>query len=86
MIFQSTGRSDGSFTQFGFVVDDLPAAVTELRACGVVFEEYDQPPMVTKGGIARIEGNYPSKGVGELGAWFRDSEGNLLGIGQPLKA
>jgi len=23
------------------------------------------------------------KGVGEKGAWFRDSEGNLLGIGQP---
>jgi hypothetical protein len=35
--------------------------------------------------IAEVAGNYPSKGgVGELAAWFRDSEGNLLGIGQPL--
>ncbi|MGF6612182.1 hypothetical protein OKW45_007170 [Paraburkholderia sp. WSM4175] len=24
-------------------------------------------------------------GVGERAAWFRDSVGNLLGIGQPLK-
>jgi catechol 2,3-dioxygenase-like lactoylglutathione lyase family enzyme len=32
-----------------------------------------------------IEGNYPSKGVGERGAWFRDSEGNVLGIGQPVR-
>jgi hypothetical protein len=35
--------------------------------------------------IADIEGNYPSKGNRERGAWFRDSEGNMLGIGQPLR-
>lgn len=29
----------------------------------------------------------PSKGgEGEKGAWFRDSEGNLLGIGQPVRS
>ena len=38
-------------------------------------------PMVD--GIVDIPGNYPSKGRGERGAWFRDSEGNLLGLGQP---
>jgi hypothetical protein len=39
----------------------------------------------TSGGIADIDGNYPSKGArGERGAWFRDSEGNMLGIGQPV--
>ena len=27
--------------------------------------------------------NYPGKGTGERAVWFRDSEGNLLGIGQP---
>ncbi|GHE73636.1 hypothetical protein GCM10014715_29910 [Streptomyces spiralis] len=33
-----------------------------------------------------IEGNYPSKGArGERGAWFRDSEGNLLGVGEPVR-
>jgi hypothetical protein len=46
----------------------------------VVFEEYDFPGLTTVNGIASIEGNYPSKGSGERGAWFRDGEGNMLGI------
>ena len=32
--------------------------------------------------IVVVPGNYPSKGTGERGAFFRDSEGNLLGLGQ----
>jgi catechol 2,3-dioxygenase-like lactoylglutathione lyase family enzyme len=27
-----------------------------------------------------------SKGTGEKGVWFRDSEGNMLGIGEPVRA
>jgi hypothetical protein len=69
----------------GWEVDDIEATVRELRARGVVFEEYDLPSLKTVDGIADIEGNYPSKGSGERAAWFRDSEGNLLGIGQPIR-
>lgn len=29
--------------------------------------------------------NYPSKGTGELGTFFFDSEGNLIGLAQPLR-
>jgi hypothetical protein len=59
--------------------------VERLRAHGVVFEEYDLPDLRTVNGIAEVAGNYPSKGgVGEKAAWFRDSEGNLFGIGQPM--
>jgi hypothetical protein len=36
----------------------------------------------TVNGIADIAGHYPSKGRGERAAWFRDSEGNMLGISQ----
>jgi hypothetical protein len=32
-----------------------------------------------------VEGNHPAAGVGERAAWFRDSEGNLLGIGQAVR-
>jgi hypothetical protein len=61
-------------------------AVAELKARGVVFEDYDAPGPHTRHGIADIEGNYPSKHAsGERGAWFRDSEGNLLGIGQLVR-
>lgn len=45
----------------------------------------DVPGVCTIEGVAEVKGNYPSKGGrGELAAWFRDSEGNLLGLGQPL--
>jgi hypothetical protein len=70
----------------GWEVDDIEATVRELRARGVKFEEYDLPGLRTVDGIAEIAGNYPSKGTGERGAWFHDSEGNLLGIGQPVRA
>ena len=69
----------------GWEVEDIDATVRELRDRGVVFEEYDFPGIRTVDGIAEVEGNYPSKGgVGERAVWFRDSEGNLLGIGQPV--
>ena len=84
-LFESTGAASGAHTQMGWEVDDIEATVRELRARGVVFEEYDFPGLRTVEGIADIEGNYPSKGSGERGAWFRDSEGNMLGIGQPIR-
>ncbi|MGY4298090.1 hypothetical protein ACVWXN_006185 [Bradyrhizobium sp. i1.4.4] len=70
----------------GWEVEDIEATVRELRTRGVAFEDYDLPSLKTVDGIAEIAGNYPSKGTGERGAWFRDSEGNLLGIGQPVRA
>jgi catechol 2,3-dioxygenase-like lactoylglutathione lyase family enzyme len=84
-IYQSAGGADGSFTQLAFTVDDIEAEVAAMRARGVVFEDYDIPGLETVDGIAEIEGNYPSKGSGERAAWFRDSEGNMLGIGQPTR-
>lgn len=85
VLFRSTGASPGTFTQMALEVGDIEAAVAELKRRGVVFEEVDVPGFRTEGGIAEIEGNYPSKGArGERGAWFRDSEGNLLGIGEPV--
>jgi catechol 2,3-dioxygenase-like lactoylglutathione lyase family enzyme len=84
-LFQSAGAPSGTHTQMGWEVADIDATVALLRSRGVLFEEYDLPGFTTINGIANIAGNYPSKGVGERGAWFRDSEGNLLGIGQPVR-
>jgi hypothetical protein len=69
----------------GFTVDDIEATVAELRSRGVVFEEYGIPGLPMVNGVVDIPGNYPSKGSGERGAWFRDCEGNLLGLGQPVR-
>ncbi|HZQ69510.1 MAG TPA: VOC family protein [Terriglobales bacterium] len=83
-IFKSAGGPSGQHTQMAFEVDDIEAVVNCLRRRGVVFEDYDLPGLKTVNGIAEIPGNYPSRGTGEKGAWFKDSEGNLLAVGQPL--
>jgi catechol 2,3-dioxygenase-like lactoylglutathione lyase family enzyme len=85
-LFQAAGAAAGEHTQMALEVEDLEATVAELRARGVELEEYDVPGLRTVDGIAEVAGNYPSKGgTGERAAWVRDSEGNLIGIGQPVR-
>jgi catechol 2,3-dioxygenase-like lactoylglutathione lyase family enzyme len=81
-LFESAGAPAGDHTQMVWEVADIDGTVRDLRSRGVVFEEYDLPGLQTVDGIAEIEGQYPSKGGGERGAWFRDSEGNMLAIGE----
>jgi len=74
-IFPSSGRSSGDHTQVAFEVKDAAAEVAELKKAGVTFERYDVPGLKTdETGLATIEAD-ESKG-----AWFKDSEGNLLAI------
>lgn len=84
-LYVSAGSPNGSFTQMAFTVSDVAAEAAALRARGVVLESYDGPDFKTQDGIAEISGNYPSKGDGERACWFRDSEGNMLGMGQPTR-
>ncbi len=85
VLFASSGAASGTSTQMAFDVEDIEATVAELRSRGVEFEDVDAPGFTTVGGIAEVDGNYPSKGGrGERAAWFRDSEGNLIGVGQPM--
>jgi catechol 2,3-dioxygenase-like lactoylglutathione lyase family enzyme len=64
-------------TAAGWIVDDLDKEMEELRGRGVVFEEYDFPGLKTVNGVAEIEGI-------ERSAWFKDSEGNILSLGQRI--
>jgi len=84
-LFESAGAAAGTHTQMSWEVDDIDATVAELSRRGVVFERVDLPGLKTVDGIAVVKGNYPSKGRGERAAWFRDSEGNLLGVGQAVR-
>jgi len=85
-VFSSGGVASGTHTQMVWHVDDLDAVVNDLRARGVTFEEYDLPGLTTVNGIAESLRGWPSKGdKGLRGAWFRDSEGNLLSLGQHLR-
>jgi catechol 2,3-dioxygenase-like lactoylglutathione lyase family enzyme len=86
VLFESAGVPSGEHTQMAWAVEDIDAVAVELRRRGVTLEEYASPALTTINGIADISGNYPSSGgVGARGAWFRDSEGNLLSIGQPIR-
>ena len=71
-ISRSTGAPSGTHTQMGFTVTGLGAEVADLKRRGIVFEEYDLPGFRTEGSIAQTGPN--------RAAWFRDSEGNLLGL------
>ena len=71
-ISKGTALSSGSHTQMAFTTSDLEREVADARARGVVFEEYDFPGFKTVGGIAPVGPN--------RAAWFKDSEGNLIGI------
>jgi hypothetical protein len=51
----------------------------------VAFERFEMPGFNARGGTIAVPDNYPSKGTGELGTFFYDSEGNLIGIAQPIK-
>jgi len=66
-------RSSGEFTQAVIHVADVRTAVEEMRRRGVAFEEYDTPETRTENGVAAMPG-------GGEAAWFKDSEGNLVGL------
>lgn len=76
MIYERPGMPAPQNTALGFSIpgDDFDGVVSDLRAKGVVFEEYDIPELglKTTNGVADIEGN--------KAAWFKDSEGNILNI------
>lgn len=81
----SSGRSPGAFTQLAIAVDDIRLAANHLRVRRAQLLAYDAPTLVTVDGVARVEGNSPSKGVAELGCWFVDSENNMIRLGQSLR-
>jgi len=72
LVFPSSGRASGSHTQIGFQVDDIAAEVADLRSRGVVFETYDMAEFDPNTMIA----TFPTA----RSAWFKDSEGNLIGV------
>ena len=61
-------------TVMSFMTPDLGTEVRDLKARGVVFEEYDLPGIKTVDSIAAMGST--------RGAWFKDSEGNIIGVVQ----
>ena len=75
-VISSMSFKPAGHTQMSFLVDDFADVVKQLKSRGVVFEEYDLPTLKTVNGIAERPDF--------KGAWFKDSEGNTIGIGQAM--
>jgi catechol 2,3-dioxygenase-like lactoylglutathione lyase family enzyme len=73
LVFPSTGKASGDHTQMALEVEDVAVAVRELKGSGVKLEEYDYPNFKTNDGVVDMPD-------GEKGAWFKDTEGNLIAL------
>lgn len=73
MVYPSEFAGTNQATAVGFGVDDIAASVADLRDRGVQFEEYDFGEMKTEDGILTMPN-------GQKGAWFKDTEGNIVGL------
>lgn len=70
----NAGTSQAS--QAFWSVDDVDALIGQLKARGVVFEDYDMPGEKSPAGAITAGG--------AKAAWFKDSEGNIMALIQSL--
>jgi catechol 2,3-dioxygenase-like lactoylglutathione lyase family enzyme len=75
LIYQRLDHEPAAATIASFQVDDLRKEVSELKARGVKFEDYDTPGLRTENHIATMPG-------GAMAAWFTDPDGNIISIAQ----
>lgn len=73
-LFASPLAGTAKNSVMGWETKDIVAEVSHLKSRGVVFEEYDLPNFKTVDGIATVPTG--------RSAWFKDSEGNMLGLVQ----
>ncbi|HET6672142.1 MAG TPA: VOC family protein [Agromyces sp.] len=75
LVYESQFAGTAKSTSFSILTDDLDRDMAELRAKGVTFNDYDLGDLTTVDGVADL--------AGERGAWFDDTEGNIIAIAQP---
>ena len=68
-LFPKDGGTKADHTAVSFQVRDIAAAIKELKAAGVTFEDYDFPGLKTVNHVCVL---------GAETAWFKDTEGNYL--------
>jgi catechol 2,3-dioxygenase-like lactoylglutathione lyase family enzyme len=73
-MYTSPGAGTSKASTAFWQVADAEAEVADLKARGVVFEEYDMPGALMVNSVATAGGAKT--------AWFKDSEGNILAVSQ----
>jgi predicted enzyme related to lactoylglutathione lyase len=77
-LYPTRNAGTNQASQAYWQVEDVEREVTELKARGVKFLEYDMPGMAMKNSIVAAGG--------AMTAWFKDTEGNILAVSQRLDA
>jgi catechol-2,3-dioxygenase len=72
LLVYKTEAAQGEATKAVFIVDDLAKEMDDLRNHGVVFEDFDLPGLKTVNGVFEAPQG--------KGAWFKDLDGNYVGI------
>ncbi len=72
LLVYQTEAVKGEATKAALIVGDLAKEMADLRSHGVVFEDFDLPGLKTVDGVLER----PQ----EKGAWFKDLDGNYIGI------
>ena len=73
LLYPSQVAGTNQATAATFSPDDFDAAMALLRDQGVAFSEFDYDDLKTVDGVLELPD-------GRRGAWFTDSEGNILNI------
>ena len=75
IVYESQFAGTNRATSLTIMTDDLERDMAALREKGVTFHDYDLPGLTTENGVVQMEG--------ERGAWFDDSEGNIIALAEP---
>jgi catechol 2,3-dioxygenase-like lactoylglutathione lyase family enzyme len=75
LVYGRGNPNQADHTQVRFWTSDVASDVAELKARGVVFEEYDFPTFKTVDSIA-------TSPIGKS-AWLKDPDGNTIALFQP---
>ncbi|MGI9085399.1 MAG: VOC family protein [Aeromicrobium sp.] len=74
LVYETQYAGGGQATAFGIDSDDFDRDMAELKSKGVQFNDYDIPGISTVDGVVEMGGTRT--------AWFNDSEGNIIALGE----
>lgn len=77
-IYPAPSAGHNQSTSANWDVDDIEAVVAELKGKGVAFEHYDMPGVTVENDIHSVMGSMRA-------AWFKDPDGNILGLSSMAK-
>ncbi len=74
LVYETQFAGTAQNTALGIDSDDFDRDMADLKAKGVTFNDYDLPGIKTVDGVIELGGMRT--------AWFNDSEGNIIALGE----